>query len=215
MLEEPLFSENHKLVLPVGTHLSGSVVVAKRAGWFHHSGRLRFNFQNVQLSPQVIALASPPTSSPAQHPKELQFQTRATLSAAESSGAPFKVDAEGGVQATDSKTRFIAAAASVLVARSAGRGDADRNPSNVVTGHGSNVGGNILGGGMGFGLLGSIAAQSSPNVGLALGYYGMAWNLYSTLIARGKEVTFEKNAAVDVNFNARPTTTAVNKQKAK
>ncbi len=208
VLEEPLFSDDHRLVLPEGTHLDGSVVVAKKAGWFHHSGRLRFNFQNVQLSPQVIALTSPPTSVTAPHPRELQFQTRAILSAAESSGAPFKVDGEGGVQATDSKTRFIAAAASVLVARGAGQGDPVRNPSHIVTGHGSNVGGNFLGGGMGFGLLGSIAAQSSPSVGLALGYYGMAWNLYSTLIARGKEVTFEKNAAVDIKFNTRAPTAA-------
>ncbi len=212
VLEEPLFSDNHQLVLPQGTHLDGSVVVAKKAGWFHHSGRLRFNFQNIQLSPQVLALTAPPASDPEQHSatphqKELQFQTRATLSAAESSGAPFKVDGEGGVKATDSKTRFIAAAASVLVARSAGQGDETRNASHAITGHGSNVGGNFLGGGMGFGLLGSAAAQASPNVGLALGYYGMAWNLYSTLIARGKEVTFEKNAAVDINFNARPSTT--------
>jgi hypothetical protein len=38
----------------------------------------------------------------------------------------------------------------------------------------------------------------------AFGYYGMAWSLYSTLIARGAEVQFRKNAMVDVRFNTRP-----------
>ncbi len=207
VLDAPLFSDNHKLILPEGTRLDGAVVVAKKAGWFHHSGRLRFNFQNVQLSPQAIALSEPlaggPSEARAKPAKELHFQTRATLRAAESSGAPFKVDDEGGVKAKNSKKRFIAAAASILVARSAGQGDGIRNSSGVVTGHGSNVGGNLLGGGMGFGLFGSIAAQTTPTVGLALGYYGMAWSLYSTLIARGKDVTFEKNTAVDVSFNNR------------
>ena len=127
----------------------------------------------------------------------------ARLSAAECRGAPFKVDGEGGAKATESKTRFIAAAASVLVARSAGQGDETRNAVGAITGHGSDVGGNFFGGGMGFGLSGSIAAQTSPNVGLAPSYYRMAWNLYSTLVARSKEMDFEKKAAVDVNFNAR------------
>jgi len=57
---------------------------------------------------------------------------------------------------------------------------------------------------MGFGLLGSIAAQSSRNVGAALGYYGMAWAVYSTVVARGAEVQFNKNAVIDIGFNQRP-----------
>ena len=57
---------------------------------------------------------------------------------------------------------------------------------------------------MGFGLLGSISAQSSRNVGAALGYYGMAWAVYSTVVARGAEVQFNKNAVIDVGFNQRP-----------
>ena len=69
---------------------------------------------------------------------------------------------------------------------------------------------------MGFGLLGSIAAQSSPNVGLALAYYGMTWKLYSTIIARGQEVRFDKNAAVDISFNTtRPAVNTAEKHIAK
>lgn len=52
-------------------------------------------------------------------------------------------------------------------------------------------------------MLGSAISQSSRYVGAAFGYYGMAWAIYSALIARGAEVQFGKNAMVDIRFNAR------------
>jgi hypothetical protein len=56
---------------------------------------------------------------------------------------------------------------------------------------------------MGFGLLGAIAAQSSRTVGAAFGYYGLAWSVYSTVVKRGAEVQFGKNAVIDIGFNQR------------
>jgi hypothetical protein len=35
VLGQPLFSSDHKLILPEGTQVAGTVVVEKRAGWFH------------------------------------------------------------------------------------------------------------------------------------------------------------------------------------
>ena len=113
------------------------------------------------------------------------------------------MDAEGGVKATETKTRFLAAAAAVMIARRAGDNDAGRHAAGQATGPGSNVAGRTLGGGLGFGMLGSAISQASPYVGAAFGYYGMAWSLYSTLVARGAEVQFSKNAMVDIRFNTR------------
>jgi hypothetical protein len=73
----------------------------------------------------------------------------------------------------------------------------------AVIGQRANVGGRTLGGGLGFGLLGTIAAQSSRNVGAALGYYGLAWSVFSTVVARGPEVHFDKNAVIDIGLNSR------------
>ncbi len=103
--------------------------MAKRAGWFHRGGRLRFNFQNLELPELAGFLTSPQTSAPAETPpapeeKKLQVRTQGTLAAAEGDKAPVKVDAEGGVQATESKTRFIGTAVALLVAR-AGRQGSD------------------------------------------------------------------------------------------
>ena len=213
VLDQPLFSAEHKLILPEGTHVEGSVVLAKKAGWFHRSGRLRFNFQNLEL-PEVAQLqSSPSTTAPSQAPKaaeekKLQIRTQGTLAAAEGDKAPLKVDSEGGVQATESKTRFIGTAVALLVARAAGDNDPVRAPSTggsrgAIIGQNPNVVGRTLGGGLGFGLLGTIAAQSSRNVGAALGYYGLAWSVFSTVVARGPEVQLDKNAVVDIGFNTR------------
>jgi hypothetical protein len=38
---------------------------------------------------------------------------------------------------------------------------------------------------------------------MALGYYGLAWSVYSNVIGRGAEVEFEKNAMMDIKFGAR------------
>ena len=207
VLAEPVYSADHKLVLPEGTRLEGTVVTARRARWFHRAGRLRFNFKEIELPQEVIRLQeSAPVAEAAARPAQesLKIRTEANLQAAESTGkTPLKVDSEGGVQAKESKTRFLAAAAAVMVARSAGDNDPIRNANHQVIGQSQNVGGRTIGGGFGFGLLGMGISQSSRWVGAAFGYYGMAWSVFSTLIARGSEVQFGKDAMVDVRFDTR------------
>jgi hypothetical protein len=208
VLAEPVFSSEHKLILPEGTHLEGTVVVAKKARMFHRSGQLRFNFREIQLPAEIARLQTTAPIAPivAERPGQdaLKFRTQANLQGAESTGqTPLKVDGEGGVKATESKTRFLTAAAAVMIARRAGDNDAGRNASGQAAGPNPNVGGRTLGGGLGFGMLGSAISQTSPYVGAAFGYYGMAWSLYSALIARGAEVQFGKNAMVDIRFNTR------------
>lgn len=195
----PLFAPDHKLVIPEGTRLSGTVVAAKRARSFRRSGQLRFNFQKVDL-PEEVANLRP--AAPVRAP----IRTQATLEAAEAGGkAPIKVDSEGGVQAQESKTRFIAPVISLMLASRAADNDAGRHHQGAGAGGDANVSGRTLGGGLGLGMLGAAVSQSSRYVGMAFGYYGLAWSVYSNLIARGNEVQFEKNAMMDIKFGARST----------
>jgi hypothetical protein len=199
LVTAPLFSTDQKLVLPEGTKLTGEVVLARKARSFHRAGQLRFNFQKVDL-PQQAANLWPAATGPT------PLKTPATLEAAEGSGkAPIQVDSEGAVQAKESKTRFIAPAISVLVASQAsyeGR-HLDSDEPGVYVGGGAHVSGRTLGGGSGLGMLGAAISQSSPYVGMAFGYYGLAWSVYSSVIGRGGEVEFEKNAMMDIKFGAR------------
>src|SRR5262249_39691230 len=42
VLSEPLFTPEHKLLLPQGTQLDGRITLARRARFFHRGGKLRF-----------------------------------------------------------------------------------------------------------------------------------------------------------------------------
>ncbi len=191
VISQPLFSADHKLILPEGSHVTGSVTLVKTARSFHRGGQLRFNFQNIDLPAGVerpVTLADRPI-----------MKTQATLESAESGGpTDIKVDKEGGVKATEPKTRWIAPALSVLVAMKSSDNDAERSGRTD-----GNASGRTLGGGSGFGLLGAAAAQSSRLAGQALGFYGMAWSVYNGVIARGGDVEFQHNAAMDIRFGAR------------
>jgi hypothetical protein len=192
---EPLFSPDHKLILPEGTHVSGSVVLARKARWLHRGGRLRFNFLRFDLPEEATALKSVER-------KPLTSGTVGSLAGAESSGkTPIKVDDEGGVKATESKTRFIAPLISLVVANKAADNDAGRH---ATSGGEANVSGRTFGGASGFGLLGTAAAQSSKYVGTALGFYGLAFSVYANVLAPGGEVEFARNAAIEIRFGARP-----------
>jgi hypothetical protein len=193
----PLFSADHKVALPEGAHLRGTVVVAKKARSFHRGGQLRFNFQGIDLPEQVANLRPGSPTPPA-------AAAQAILGAAEGNGtAPIKVDSEGGVQAKESKTRFLAPAISLVLASRAADNDAGHHHAAGATGGDSNVSGRTLGGGLGLGMLGSAVSQSSRFVGMAFGYYGLAWSVYTSIIARGGEVQFDKNAMMEIKFGAR------------
>lgn len=198
LVTTPLFSSQHKLVLPEGTRLTGEVVLAKKARHFHRPGQLRFNFQRVDLPEQTAILR------PAEAPGRVSLKTQAVLEAAEGSGtAPIKVDWEGGVQAKESKTRFIAPVVSLMIASRAADNDAGHHHDTGAATADGNVAGRTLGGGLGFGMAGAAISQSSRYVGMAFGYYGLAWSVYSSVIGRGGEVQFDKNAMMDIKFGAR------------
>jgi hypothetical protein len=193
----PLFSPEHKLILPQGTRLTGEVVLAKRGRSFHRAGQVRFNFQKLDLPPEVASLTATTAT-------RVPMKTQAILEAAEGTGpSPIKVDSEGGVQAKESKTRFIAPVISLMLASRAADNDADRHHGSGATSGEANVSGRTLGGGLGLGLAGAVISQSSPYVGMAFGYYGLAWSVYSSVMGRGGEVQFEKNAMMDIKFGAR------------
>lgn len=190
VLSQPVFSPDHRLVLPEGSILTGHVRRVQRARWFHRGGQLRFTFDRVE--------PPAPLSVPAISTERNQLQ----LAAAETDpGSHVKVDSEGNAKATESKTRFIGPAVALVMANRAADNDEGRNGTSSATG---NYGGRSLGGFSGFGYIGTAAAQSSKMVGAALGFYGLGVSVFLNVIARGKEVEFPRNAAIEVRFGAAP-----------
>ena len=57
MLDQPLFAENqNQIIAPVGTVVTGHVVVARRSGRFHHPGEIGLTLDTVILGQQSVPL---------------------------------------------------------------------------------------------------------------------------------------------------------------
>jgi hypothetical protein len=189
VLSQPLFSADHQLVLPQGTELTGHVTRIQQARMFHRGGQLRFSFDNLK----VPSLAAALTTSPE--------RTQANLSVAEETSGNLQIDAEGTAKATESKTRFLRPVVAGLVAARSMDNDTGK-PGSASGGANANYSGRELGGFSGFGLFGAAIARGPKPIGTALGFYGLAWSVYSTVISRGREVTFQKNSALAIRFGA-------------
>jgi len=194
IVTQPIFSGNHELSLPEGTLLTGRVRRSQPARWFHRGGQLRFTFDQI-TPPAYTAHASISLER-----KEIQL-----AKAEPDPQAHIQIDSEGNVRSTEPKSRFLGSAVALIVAGRPADNDEGRNRIGGTGGADGNRGGRALGGLSGFGLLGSAAAQASKTAGTALGYYGLAWSVYSTFVSRGREVEFPKNAAMEVRFGRQPT----------
>jgi len=193
ILSQPLFSPAQTLILPAGAQLTGTVTMARPARWFHRGGQLRFNFETIDLPPGLPAQS---TDNPVG-----EIKTSASLQGAESGSAnPVKVDEEGAVKVAEPKTRLIAPAIAGLIAAKTLDNDTGRRTGRTET----NTGGRTLGGVSGLGLLGGLIAQSSRTFGSAMGFYGMGWSVYTNVVARGGEVDFGQNTAMDIRFGLPP-----------
>ena len=202
VLSEPLRGGGNKLIFPEGTHLSGRVRQARHARWLHRSGTLRFTFDQVTLPPFMESLHQAPLE------RTPLARTDARLLSAETDpGASVKIDSEGSAKATEPKSRLLAPAISALVALKSMDNDSGKPTSAGGNGAG-NPGGTALGGFSGFGLLGVAAARASATAGAALGMWGLAVSVYSSIVSPGHDVEFNKNSSLVVRFGVRPGTVA-------
>ncbi len=197
VLSQPLFTQDRKVVLPAGTRLNGKITLAKRARLLHRGGKLRFAIETLEV-PTVASQANGSSAAELGQPQAAQAQ----LATVEADPKAVKVDQEGTAKATESKTRLLRPAIAALVAAKSMDNDEGRQSASGTGG--GNASGQSLGGFSGFGLLGIAAAQGPRQIGSALGFYGLAWSVYSNIIARGREVTFQKNAAMEIRFGAPP-----------
>jgi hypothetical protein len=189
VITRPLFSSKHQLIIPQGSLLNGSVVEAQKARMLHRNGKLRFTFQ--RLVPPAAA--------------QVQVVHASVQGVAAPSAAHLRLDAEGGVSPIQTKKRFIAPAISVMVAAWASTPDRDAvtNTTATVPGQGGGLG-QVLAGGGGFGLLGSVVTLASRSyvVSGVLGFYGAAWSVYSHLLARGENVVFPASTPMEIRFGS-------------
>ena len=187
VLSQPLF-DGPRLILPQGCRLQGSVVQVQPARYMSRNGQLRMVFHEL-LPPQGAA-------------GELVAQkVEANLEAVQAAAADnVALDAEGGAAAGSPKSRYLLTTISIgLAAVSAGVGGDTLGDSTE----------GAAGGAGGFKLIGIILGASvhSQPFGMAMGMFGASKSIYTHFIARGHEVIFPKNTAMQIGIGTRPAPT--------
>jgi hypothetical protein len=181
MVSQPLFDDG-RLILPQGSLLKGSVVQVQPARYMSHNGQLRMAFHELSL------------------PSGVEQKVEATLAGVEAGKAGnLKLDSEGGAQATTSRSRYLATAISVSLAAASFAGDSDAGEGGNPAGNTSN---RVAGGAGGYKLIGialGLAVHSHP-LGMAMGAYGGGMSIYRHFIARGHDVVFPKNTAMEIGM---------------
>jgi hypothetical protein len=181
VLTEPLYSQDHKLLLPADSRLIGEVLQAKPARKLHHNGELRVIFERIET------------------PEGMKQGMQGSLEGMEvDRAAHMKMDEEGGAHATDSKTRYLSTGLTILLAAAASHPDAEHGTTDAA----GDPGVRTAAGGSGFRLAGaviSLAAKSTP-VSMVFAAYGASTSLYSNFLSRGRDVVLPKDTPLEIGF---------------
>jgi len=183
VLSKPLFDGN-RLVLPQGSRLKGAVLQVRPARRLNRNGQLRMAFHELVL------------------PDGIQQKVEASLEGVQGAkGQDVKLDSEGGAEANSPKTRYLTTGVAMALAFVSARGDPDARNGDVN----GNTNSRIAGGAGGFKLVGIVigAFVHSQPLGMAMGAYGASMSVYSHFIARGRELEFPKNTAMEVAIGKR------------
>jgi hypothetical protein len=188
VLTQPVFSADHRLILPEGTRLRGEVTFGQPARRFHRNGKLRFLFESVEV------------------PDAGEQTLLGSLYSVESSeGNRLAIDDEGGAAGTSSRTRFVAPAlgALALVASLHGRVETDSDSPAPETNYGG-PGSSVTGGFVGLAALGVVVAQLSHPTAVAMSGYGLARTGYSAIFGRGRNVSFPADTSIQIRLAPGP-----------
>jgi hypothetical protein len=183
VLSQPAFDGN-RLVIPQGSRLVGAVVQVRPARRFGRNGQLRIAFDELLL------------------PDGIEQKVEASLQGIQSGkGQGVKLDSEGGAEANSPKTRYLATGISVALALASSHADNDARDGDV----GGNTNNRAAGGAGGFKLVGIAmgALVHSQPLGMAMGAYGASMSIYSHFIARGRDLVFPKNTAMEIAIGTR------------
>lgn len=185
VLTRPVMSTDGKLILPEGTALDGEVTFTKPARYLHRTGQLRFLFQNVRV------------------PSEEQKSMLASLSSTEV-GQGVAIDDEGGVRATESKTRFAAPVIAAVIAQGTLANDTIEPEGELGGGvvlPGANVLGRGAGGFIGLGILGTVLSQTGKPAAVALGFYGVGRSIYTNLLGKGRDIVMPADTPIELQLS--------------
>ena len=200
-LTGPLFAADHRLLLPEGTRLTGTVSQARPARHFHRNGQLRFSFQQIALPMEIAEMQKRLSQQVAADTDNSRKRIHAGISGLTlRRGSHVGLDDEGAPRVDESKTRFLGPALAVALVAAANSQEQER-------GQVENRGGaQTAAGASGFALAGAIIGATSHTGALVLGSLGAARSIYSQFLGKGIDIQLPANTALLVQFNRIGTT---------
>ena len=181
VVTRPLFSADHRLLIPEGAHVFGDLITAQPARLFHRNGKLLFVFRQIKLPGQSAQPIHGYLDG-----MEVDFDSHLAL------------DSEGAARASSPKTRFIFPAIAMAVAGLSIH--QDYNSQGIPD---QDIGGRAESGAVGLGLVGTVLAQASRPLASGIAFAGAGFSIYSTFIARGEDVVLPQNTPVRISLQAR------------
>jgi hypothetical protein len=184
VVTQPVFSTDHRLILPAGARLTGEVTYVKPARRFRRNGKLRFLFDTVH-PPDGTA----DTLLASLHAIQVSRHDGVTL------------DEEGGTGIANSKSRFVAPALAslALVGSLHSRVDYDTDGAGPETEYGG-AGSSITGGLLGFGTTGAALGLLSHPAAVVVSAVGVTRTVYGALFGKGRDVAFGPDTAIEVKL---------------
>lgn len=173
IITQPLF-DGARLIYPQGTRLKGSVLQVKPAASLSRSGQLRIAFHEMVLEDGI------------------EEKVQASLESVQADHSQnVTLDAEGGAQAAPPKSRFLTTTVAVGLGAASFLGDTF-----------GDTGPRASGGAGGYKLIGIAVglAVHSQSLGMAMGSFGAVRSIYRNFVARGPELTFPKNTALQIGI---------------
>lgn len=173
---QPVYGAHHKLVVPEGSLLMGTITRAKPARRLGRKGKLRFTFNELRL--------------PSGQSKPVQ----GTLAAADAArSADLRIDSEGGVAPKKKPGKLIIPLAFSLLSLHGLDSDSSPAESGATASNGFGIVGRIVG-----------VAAGSRELATGIGAYAAAQSFYNRWLRRGQNVTFPKNTRIEVVTSSAP-----------
>jgi hypothetical protein len=177
IVSKPLF-DGHRLIVPQGTLMNGSVLQVKPASHLKRNGQLRIGFHELVL------------------PSGARFREDATIEGIQG-GKSDRLDSEGAAKATNPKSRYVntGIAVSLAMVGSGGKNDVG-------------TAGPVAGGAVAFRLVGIIVglAVRSHSLAILMSAYGGSRSIYMNFFGRGRNIAFPRDTTMEIGFGGRTET---------
>ncbi|MES2220068.1 MAG: hypothetical protein V4587_03780 [Acidobacteriota bacterium] len=167
----PIFKPDHTIEVPEGSILVGTITQAKPARSFGRTGKLRFDFRELEFP----GAASKPVQG--------------SLSGVDSNQSDkLKIDTEGGVE-PQPKNRVIVPLVLTFLASRALDNDGNLTANTAVSSNSFGIVGRVVG-----------IVSGSRYLAAGIGFYAAALSVYERWLVRGQNVAFVKNTRIEVTM---------------